>query len=115
MAKRGRPRKIKLDIEDQIEELIFKMYDVRMDKNGKLQFVRNAVPLSLEETAVMLWAQEGRKTKNPLSKMMILNIENGALQKAKTSLAKKNLRSLDDFYEPKHRASVNRGGSVDEA
>lgn len=89
MAKRGRKPKQILDIEDQLDEAI-----------GK--YLMN-MPLTLEETALLMWQKEGRPTEKPLSKARMKAIENSALAKLRIGLEKFGITKLDDV--------LNVGGS----
>lgn len=92
MAKRGRKPKIKLDIEDQIDDAL-----------GKYLF---NMPLTLEESALLLWQKEGRKTAIPLSKARIKAIENSALAKIKIGLAKYGITKTDDIFDLSKRSNA---------
>lgn len=82
MAKRGRKPKVKLDIEDQLDEAIGKYLTKQ--------------PLTLEETALLIWQIEGRPTEKPLTKARMKAIENSALTKFKIGLEKQGITKLDD-------------------
>lgn len=90
MAKRGRKPKPKLDIEDQLDEAIGK-YMMKM-------------PLTLEETALLIWQIEGRKTSKPLTKPRMKAIENTAMSKLRTGLQKMGITKLDDVYNVSKRS-----------
>lgn len=82
MAKRGRKPKVQLDLEDQI--------DAALEKYLMHQ------PLTLDESALLLWQKENRPTEIPLSKARIKAIENSALTKLREGLKKFGINSLDD-------------------
>lgn len=102
---RGRPRKIRKSLEDELDDVILKAYNFNYDKCGNLKIIRNTTPLSLEETALLIWANEGRKTPKPLSKMQIIKTERSALAKIKSGLAKYGIKGLDDIFDKKLTAS----------
>jgi len=111
---RGRPRKAKLSMDEKFEDILFRAYDFYLDKDGNLKIERNSTPLTLEETAFMVWNMEGRKTKKPLSNMMIINTERKALEKLRVGLARFGIKSLDDVFDPKYRtAATSKYGCTD--
>lgn len=82
---RGRPAKQFNSIEDAEDEAIIKWL--------------NKEPLTLEETGLLLWMMEGRKTPKPYTKVQVLNIERKALQKVKDSLAKQGISDMEDIKD----------------
>lgn len=82
---RGRPAKQFNSIEDAEDEAIIKWL--------------NKEPLTLEETGLLLWMMEGRKTPKPYTKVQVLNIERKALQKVKDSLAKQGINDMEDIKD----------------
>lgn len=90
---RGRPRKQVLSQEEAEDEVIRK-YLCREE-------------MTLEEVALALWMSEGRKTKHPMTKMMMLNIINGAMMKIRRGLKKYGIKTLDDVFDPKFRKVSN--------
>jgi len=111
---RGRPKKIQLTDDEKLEEILFKAYNFCYDKHGNLKLVRNTTPLTLEETAFMVWNMEGRKTKKPLSNMMMINTERKALEKIKTGLAKFGIKGFDDVFDAKGRScATTKYGATD--
>ena len=85
---RGRPAKQFASIEDAEDEAIIKWL--------------NKEPLTLEETGLLLWMMEGRKTPKPYTKIQVLNIERKALQKVKDSLAKQGINDMEDIKDVLH-------------
>ena len=85
---RGRPPKQFASIEDAEDEAIIKWL--------------NKEPLTLEETGLLLWMMEGRKTPKPYTKVQVLNIERKALQKVKDSLAKQGINDMEDIKDVLH-------------
>ena len=71
--------------------------------------------LSLEQTAVLLWQLEGRKTEKPMTKMGILKIEQNALLKLRVGLKKYGINHYDDVFDPNkfRSAAVGVDNSVD--
>ena len=82
---RGRPAKQFASIEDAEDEAIIKWL--------------NKEPLTLEETGLLLWMMEGRKTPKPYTKVQVLNIERKALQKVKNYLAKQGINDMEDIKD----------------
>lgn len=94
---RGRKPKEVLSLDDQIAALIEKMYIPQLNEDGEVVFVRNTVPLTLEETALAIWLREGRKTAKPMSAMAVLKIQNRALEKLKAEF--KTRFGVDDITD----------------
>ena len=114
MGRRGRPKKVKLNDDELLEEILFKAYNFYVDgRDGSLKLERNGTPLTLEETAFMVWNMEGRKTKQPLTRVAMLKTEHAALQKMRKGLAKYGIKQLDDVFDPKYRCAATRYGSTD--
>lgn len=110
---RGRPRKEKLSAEDEIEQLILKAYTPLYDRYGNLRFERNTTPLTADETALMIWAIEGKKDKKPLSKVRIIQLENQALKKIRAGLAKFGIKDFSDVYDARGRWYAKCADKVD--
>lgn len=108
--KRGRPKKEHVDEDQMFQDILFKAYDVGCNKRGDLTFSRNGVPLTLEETAYLLWCFEGKKTSKPMTKVGILKIEKQALDKCKKAFAKHGIKNLDDVFECSGRQRANAVG-----
>ena len=82
---RGRPAKQFASIEDAEDEAIIKWL--------------NKEQLTLEETGLLLWMMEGRKTPKPYTKVQVLNIERKALQKVKDYFAKQGINDMEDIKD----------------
>ena len=113
MGRRGRPKKIRLSDDELLESLLLKAYNFCLDKDGNVRLERNGTPLTLEETAFMIWNIEGRKTKKPLCNMMMIKTERAALDKMRKGLQKYGIKSLDDVFEPRFRAAASKYGCTD--
>lgn len=93
------------DIEDRLDDAI------------GTYLVKGPGSLTLEQTAVLIWHIEGRKTKAPMTKMGMLKVEQNALMKLRLGLAKYGIKSLDDVIDPNGRAPAEVkgfGSSIDE-
>lgn len=104
---RGRPKKVVMNDDDRLAELLLKCYTFSVDADGKTILTRNNEVLSLEDTAFMIWNFEGRKTPKPLSNMMMINTERKALEKFKSGLAKYDITQLSDVIGD-HRTYCNK-------
>ena len=88
IVKRGRGRPAKqqyASMEDLEDDIIIKWL--------------NNEPLTLEETGVLLWMKEGRKTAKPYSKATILQIERSAISKIKSAFAKLGINDMEDIRD----------------
>jgi hypothetical protein len=80
MAKRGRKAKPVMSLIEREDDAI-------------LAYLSGVQP-TLEQTAVLLWMMEGRKTPEPMSKAQIKYIETTALNKLRDGLSKVGITSL---------------------
>lgn len=92
----GRPAKVVKTLEEQEDEVILKYLQ--------------GEPLTLEETALSIWMQEGRKGK-PMTKPGIMAIEARALAKLKQKLAERGINDISELIGDNH--SVNGKWSND--
>jgi len=65
--KRGRPAKVKMTLQEQEDAVILKYM--------------NGEPMTLEETALALWMNDGRPKGGPMSRMGVLKLEQRACLK----------------------------------
>ena len=86
------------DIEDRLDDAI------------GTYLVKGPGSLTLEQTAVLIWHIEGRKTKAPMTKMGMLKVEQNALMKLRLGLAKYGIKSLDDVIDPNGRQTAEAKG-----
>lgn len=99
MAKRGRPKKIVLTLEEQ-EDLVIEKYLC-------------GEALSLEETALALWMIEGRKTPRPMTKVGIMKVEQRALSHLREGFKKYGITQFDDIYSARNRTPAKMFGSTE--
>ena len=97
--RRGRPKKERKSLEEMEDEVILKCLNIE--------------PMTVEETALALWMNEGRKTPKPLSKPRLIAIEARALQKIREKLKKLGIKRFDDISEPRYRSNANCNDRVD--
>jgi len=89
----------------------------RLDDAIGTYLVKGPGTLTLEQTAVLIWHIEGRKTKAPMTKMGMLKVEQNALMKLRLGLAKYGITKLSDVIDPNGRSAVEVKGfrsSIDE-
>jgi hypothetical protein len=67
LRKRGRPAKIKMTLEEQEDAVILKYL--------------NGEPMTLEETALAMWMNDGRPKGGPMTRMGVLKLEQRACAK----------------------------------
>ena len=92
----GRPKKIQIPIEEQKDEIIYKLYDFYTDDKGIERAKRSQQCLNLEETALAMSMIDGKK---PISKMGVLKIQTKALEKIRKGLEKYGIKSLSDVLD----------------
>ena len=100
----GRKKKEEFaDIEDRLDDAI------------GTYLIKGPGHLTLEQTAVLIWHVEGRKTKAPMTKMGMLKVEQNALLKMRIGLAKYGITKLDDVLNVGRREAVSANGWTENA
>lgn len=100
----GRPAKPKLTLQEQEDEVILKYL--------------NGEPMTLDEAALAVWMCDGRKTKQPMTKMGFLKYERKILDKLRKEFEKAGLTKEEffNFFNRSQSSSANGNyvNSVDE-